>query len=376
MMTNGEGHRVRALYIADYERGGLCPRLTRCAINLANFSDLLLGTWGGEVEPGLIAEAGRSGLRVHRFRFPFYPFQKIAETVRSIREFCDVLNASRINVVHCHCYRHLVLSSLASAFCKQKPSVVFTDHNSTGRQGMRIVSRLSVLAAVRPQVIDLDNYLSRVPFLRGKAAWLPNPVDTSFFRPVERDPEFPGTISLIFPANLSFEKGHSGLLEICHRVRQKGLRFRLVLAGDGPARQSLQDLADRLNLKDVVHFAGHLSRDHLLRELQAADIGVFPSPREMLPYSVLEMLATALPVVAYAAGGIPLIIRHGETGFVAPIGSSQDFEKHLMALMTNPSLARQVGRQAACDAQSRFDIAVVTQQIARLYRHSARVNHA
>jgi glycosyltransferase involved in cell wall biosynthesis len=88
------------------------------------------------------------------------------------------------------------------------------------------------------------------------------------------------------------------------------------------------------------------------------------------------MLATALPVVAYAAGGIPLIIRHGKTGFVAPIGSKEDFEQYLMVLMTNPPLARQIGREAACDARSRFDIAVVTLQIARLYQRSARVSHA
>jgi glycosyltransferase involved in cell wall biosynthesis len=226
-----------------------------------------------------------------------------------------------------------------------------------------------MLAALRPHVVDLDNYLARIPVLRRKTVWISNPVDTSFFwRPIERPPEFSNPISLIFPARLTSDKGHGDLLEICSRLRRKGLRFRLVLAGDGPARQSLEDLVGRLDLGDVVHFAGQLSRDELLGKLLAADIGVYSSPYEMLPCAVIEMMATALPVVAYAVGGIPLIIRHGKTGFVAPIGSKENFEQYLTALMTTPPLARQIGRQAASDARSRFDAAVITRQIAQLYR--------
>ena len=367
-MTSDGGH-IRALYLADQEGCGLDPRLTRCAIKLASFCDLILGTWGGEMEPGLIAEVARSGLRVQQFRFHFHPFQKSGDMIRSIRECSRVFDAELINVVHCQCYRHLVLCRLALALSNQKSAVVFTDHNSDGRRGIRIVSRLGVLVALRPQVIDLDNYLSRVPFLRRKAVWLSNPVDTSFFRSIERPAEFSQTISLICPARLSWNKGHSGLIRICSRLRQKRMRFRLVLAGDGPARQSLENLVSRLDLRDVVHFAGHLTRDDLLRELLAADIGVFPSSHEMLPCAVLEMMATALPVVAYAAGGTPLIIRHGDTGLVAQIGSSEDFEQYLTALMNNAHLARQIGRQAACDARSRFDTSVIQRQIAQLYQN-------
>ena len=320
------------------------------------------------MEPGLIDEVARSGIRAHRFRFTFHPFRKSREMIRSVRECCRLFDADRINVVHCQCYRHLVLCRLASALSNQRPAVVFTDHNSGGRRGIRIVSRLGVLAATRPQVIDLDNYLSRFPFLRRKTVWISNSVDTSYFRSPERPAEFSQTISLIFPARLTSDKGHGDLLDVCTRLRRKGLRFRLVFAGDGPARQSLEDLVGRLDLRDVVHFAGQLKRDDLLREMSTADIGVFPSPLEMLPCAVIEMMATGLPVVAYAAGGIPLVIRHGETGFVAPVGSKDDLEKYITILMDNPPLARKIGLRAAYEARSRFDVAVITRRIAQLYQ--------
>jgi glycosyltransferase involved in cell wall biosynthesis len=343
-------------------------------MKLASVCDLIVGTWGGEVEPGLIAEAARSGLRMQRFRFPFHPFQNTREMIRSIRECCRVLDAEHIDLVHCQSYRHLILCRLASSLSRHKPALVFTDHNSDGRRGMRIVPRLGLLAAVRPQVIDLDNYLSRIPFLRKKAVWVPNPVDTSFFRQIERPDEFSKTVSLVYPARLHVDKGHCDLLEICSRLKQRGLSFKLTLAGEGPALHTLQQLVARLDLQDVVHFAGHLRKEELLRELLAADIGVFPSFFEMLPCAVLEMMATALPVVAYAAGGIPLIIRHGETGFVTPIGAKADFEQHLATLMTNASLTRQFGCEAARDARSRFDIAVITRQLANLYQSCALAN--
>ncbi len=365
---------IRVLYIADYEGRGLDSRLTRCALKLASACDLVIGTWGGEVEPGLLAEVAESGVPARYFQFKFHPRQRPVEVTMSIREFRRVLDDERIDVVHCQCYRHLVLCRLASALSRRRPALVFTDHNSDGRKGIRVLSRIGVLAAIRPQIIDMDGFLLRVPFLRKKATWISNPVDTSVFHPVERPRQFSDPVSLVFPARLTGAKGHDVLLIVCSRLRQSGLRFRLVLAGDGPARQNLQDLAISLGIQKNVHFAGQLNREELLRELWSADIGVFPSPREMLPCAVLEMMATGLPVVAFAAGGIPRIIRHGHTGFVAPVGASGDFEQYLSALMVNPSLARKIGLQAATEARVRFDIAVVTREIAQLYRNLAPAN--
>lgn len=368
------GTESRVLYIADCWRYGLDPRLTRCAVKLASICNLILGTWGGELEPGLRAEVARRGIRVHEFRSTFHLSERPSAIVRSIRECRRLFDSEGIDVVHCQIYWHLILCKLASALSRRRPALVFTDHNSGGRKGMRVLSRIGVLAAIRPHIIDLDGFFSRVPFLRGKTTWISNPVDTSIFHAVKRSPEFSDPVALVFPARLTGAKGHDVLLTVCSRLKQSGFSFRLVLAGDGPARQNLQDLAISLGIQENVHFAGQLNREELLRELWSADIGVFPSPREMLPCAVLEMMATGLPVVAFAAGGIPRIIRHGHTGFVAPVGSSEEFEGYLSNLLANPSLAREMGLQAATDARQRFDIAVITREIAQLYRNLVRGN--
>jgi glycosyltransferase involved in cell wall biosynthesis len=361
--------QIRVLFLGDLVGTGLDGRLCRTAVMLANLVDITLGTWGGEAEPGLIAEVNRSGIRVHNFRFPI---QMNGSPICSIREVAGMLDAEGIEVVHCQCYRHLVLCRLASALSRSKPEIVFTDHNPLGWRGIKAIPRLGLLGAMRPRVVDLSNHLSRIPILRRRAVWIPNGVDTSFFRGVDRPSKMSGVVSLIYPARLDpVQKRHSEFLGLCSVLKRRGYQFRLILAGDGPARKDLETLVSRLKLHDVVIFAGQLSRDQILRELLAADIGVFPSYSEMLPVAVLEMMATGLPVVAYAAGGTPLIIRHGETGFVAPIGAVDQFGEYLVGLMTNPTLARDIGRRAASDVKARFDVKVIAHELLGVYQGCA-----
>jgi glycosyltransferase involved in cell wall biosynthesis len=366
-MTLGND-RIRVLFLADLVGRGLDARFTQLALKVADFVDVFLGTWGGEAEPGILAEVARSGGKVWNFRFPF---EKGGRPLHSIREFAGALDAGQIHIVHCQCYRHVVLCRLASALSRSRPAVVFTDHNSWAWRGIGAVPRLALLAAMRPRVVDLSNHLSQIPVLRRNAVWIPNGVDTAFFRLSDRR-SLSGVPTLIYPARLQpIQKRHSEFLTLCSSLRRKGHQFRVVLAGDGPARKNLEDLAGPLNLQDVVRFAGHLNRDQLLKELLAADIGVFPSHSEMLPYAVLEMMATGLPVVAYEAGGIPLVIRRGETGLLAPIGAEGEFARHLINLLINPELAREIGCRAATDVRARFDIAVVARRLAELYRSCA-----
>src|ERR1035437_5854569 len=107
-----EEKQVRVLFLADLVGSGLDGRLSRTALKLATFVDVILGTWGGEAEPGVIAEVAHSGVRVHTFRFPF---ERSEDPIRSVRELAGTLDAERIEVVHCQCYRHLVLCRFASA---------------------------------------------------------------------------------------------------------------------------------------------------------------------------------------------------------------------------------------------------------------------
>jgi len=96
--------------------------------------------------------------------------------------------------------------------------------------------------------------------------------------------------------------------------------FRLVVIGDGPLRHELERLVKALEIEDNVQFLGSLPNTEIPSLMQAADVGVFPSLAEATSIAALEFMAVGTPVVASKVGGLPEIVRDGETGFLFDIG--------------------------------------------------------
>lgn len=118
------------------------------------------------------------------------------------------------------------------------------------------------------------------------------------------------------------------------------LRFRAVVCGDGPERQSLLNLADRLGLGSIVEFAGKVKDvDSYLSRL---DIGVLCSDREGLSNAVLEYMAHALPVVATAVGGNPELVDR-RNGFCVEPGRPEALADALIRLCADRGLRLKLG---------------------------------
>jgi len=361
--------RLRVLYLSDLPGRGLHGGVTRLAVKLAAHVDLIVATGGGEAEEGVIGEVLKAGIRTVRLGClgPEGPYR-----IGALRELAGALRREAVDVVHCHSFRYVPLCALAARLAHPYPSVVMTDHNSLGWRGLGRLSRLACLCACRPFLIELvrehGDRSNNSRAIRRRVEWIPNGVDTVVFQCAVRPPRFGAEVRLVYPARLHALKGHADLLEICASLRRTGLGIRLTLAGEGPLRESLERAVDGLGLRGAVEFKGQLPRRDLVKELGAADIGVFPSHSEMMPLALIEMMATGLPVVAYGAGAVGEVIRHGETGFVAPVGSKELFERCLAGLATDAQAAREMGARGARDIADRFDIAAVALQTAELYR--------
>jgi len=96
--------------------------------------------------------------------------------------------------------------------------------------------------------------------------------------------------------------------------------FRLIVVGDGPLRSELERLVKELDIEENVRFLGILPNKEIPSLMQAADVGVFPSLAEATSIAALEFMAVGTPVVASKVGGLPEIVRDGETGFLFDIG--------------------------------------------------------
>jgi glycosyltransferase involved in cell wall biosynthesis len=173
------------------------------------------------------------------------------------------------------------------------------------------------------------------------------------------------------------QKGHALLLEAVaqlHRNRSAARRPLLALAGDGPLRPQLEQLAHRLGITSQVCFLGRYARVPDL--LRCADVLVQPSEFEGLPLTVLEGMASALPVIVTDVVGNNEAVVAGEDGLVVPPGNVSALAEALEQVLDDPVLAARLGARARSRVEREFTAARMAQQTAHVYQAVLRLARA
>jgi len=144
---------------------------------------------------------------------------------------------------------------------------------------------------------------------------------------------------------LSAEKGQDVLLKAFALVQERFPQWNLVLVGDGPARADLEQLAERLGIKNAVVFAGKVRAvDQYYRQ---ADIYVCPSHYEGFPNALCEAMAHGLPVVATdAPGAMGEIVHHGVSGILVPVANPAALAEGLGTLLGDVARRNTLGQRA------------------------------
>lgn len=130
---------------------------------------------------------------------------------------------------------------------------------------------------------------------------------------------------LLAVGRLDEVKNHSFLVQACYLLREWGMKFRCIVAGEGPERGKLQFLIEELALSDIVTLPGHQSRDELSKLYESADLVVLTSHSEGIPLVLMEAMAREKVVLAPAITGIPELVIDGKTGFLYRPGSLEEF---------------------------------------------------
>ncbi|MCL4401857.1 MAG: glycosyltransferase [Acidobacteria bacterium] len=166
---------------------------------------------------------------------------------------------------------------------------------------------------------------------------------------------------------LSREKGHLDLLDAVALLRRRhpALSFRLVLAGEGPERDSIERRLAALGLSGAVLLAGHQAD---VRPYYAmADLFVLPSHSEGSPNALLEAMAAGIPVVATSVGGVPEIARHGETALLVERGSAGQMAGAIERLLEDGDLAMRF-RMAGPRVTSTYTPEAYCRSVLTIYR--------
>ncbi|MBL4849520.1 MAG: glycosyltransferase family 4 protein [Planctomycetes bacterium] len=185
---------------------------------------------------------------------------------------------------------------------------------------------------------------------------LPNGVDRHTFRPRPWREDLPARV--LFVGRLSPQKRVDVLLEAFARVASenpdlKGLE--LILAGDGPLRGELEAKAQTLGISERTTFLGGVDRETVVELLRDAKLVALPSESEGASNSVLEALATGVPVVATDLPGTREQVRHEQEGLLVPVGDVAALSEAIARLLKDDELYMRLAA-AAEERSAEFDI--------------------
>jgi glycosyltransferase involved in cell wall biosynthesis len=167
----------------------------------------------------------------------------------------------------------------------------------------------------------------------------------------------------LYVGRLSKEKGIETLVTA---VSGGGSALRLSIAGSGPLESRLRERVARERLP--VEFLGHLEPAALHEAIRKSRAVVVPSEwYENQPYAVLEALALGVPVIGSSIGGIPELIRHGETGLLVPPGDPAALRSALEMLAKDPAAAHRMGRAGRAFIEQEFAAAPAVRRMLELY---------
>lgn len=278
-----------------------------------------------------------------------------------------------VELVHTHNRFALIYGAPAARLAGAR--VVHTKHGNNPRGGKRLVAGnlagrlVHAFVAVSPETAEFARKRREVDERR--LLVIPNGIELGRFHPaaagrdrvrrelgIDADAWVIGTVGRI-----AAEKNQALLVQAMAPLL--GPKTRLVIAGDGPLLTALTEQIGGLGVAGSVHLLG--ARKDVPDILNALDTFVLSSDTEGLPLVVPEAMATGLPVISTAVGGVPSVIDDGQTGFLVPRGDEQALRDRAAALRADPAASRAMGERARSAAITRFSAERMQREYLDLY---------
>ena len=197
-------------------------------------------------------------------------------------------------------------------------------------------------------------------------AVVPNGVDLTLFHPAGTTRQRPpGAIRCLAVARLVERKGLGDLIRALVLL-ERG-RFELEIVGGGADERVLRDLATRLGVARDVRFTGALSRPDVARRYREADLFTLPSSAESFGNVFAEALASGLPIVGTAVGGIPDLVEHGRNGLLVPPGDVHALAGAIRYLADDPELRAEMTLRNRAKAEATLEWAQVTRRYLSIF---------
>jgi glycosyltransferase involved in cell wall biosynthesis len=330
------------------EVGGAQTYVASIVPGLAERFEVTVAAWG----PGPLPDAARSG------GADYVPLSHVRRPV-SVRDALGLIELVRLirtlrpDIVHANSSKAGVLGRLAAALARV-PVRIFTVNGWAFNAHERLHATLFTWAhrAVRPLTsavicvseVEREQGVQRRTCTPDRSIVIHNGVDVAEAKASALNGNPPLVLSV---TRLQGPKDGMTLARAL-RALEPGT-FRAAIVGDGPDRPEIE-----AELGRAAELLGE--RRDVRQLLGSADLFVLSSRSEGLPLSILEAMASGLPVVASAVGGIPEVVIHDETGLLVPPGDPDALADALRRLLADPALRRRLGAAGRARAEREFSL--------------------
>ena len=326
-------------------------------------------TGGGD----LIDRMSNAGARV------FLLAKRRRGDVTTITKLANLINVTRADVLHLHDSSGMFWGTLAHGLCGRRIPIVRTVHNPYMPAAMpwlframyaRLTKRARRVICVS-EAVRLS-FVRAFPELADRFVTLPNGIRMQDYEKLPPRHECrarfhlaPGERLIGTVGRMSPVKNHKLLIEAFSRVREKAPGVNLAIIGEGELRAKLGDYAADLGVSESVSLVKETKLiDHFYGAL---DVFVLSSDSDGMPLTLLEALASGVPVVATEVGGIPEVVESGATGYLVPKGSAEFLAKRIVELLQDPAKAQAMAIAGRAMVRERFPAEKMVAGIEKIY---------
>ena len=288
--------------------------------------------------------------------------RKLRRSVENARALARLADSARCDVIHANSHWSHLESALAGRLARRPVVLHLHEETAPGVAGQ--------LRGIAVRLADATVAVSEavakcVPgWARSHVQVIHNGVDAEWFRPGPADPGLrgemsadPGAFLVLVTSRLDPRKGVDHVIRAVASLAPEVGRIHVAVAGatslDHPYAEALKEVGRRL-LGERLRFLG--MREDVPALVRAADLVVLASSLEGLPLSILEAQASATPVVAYPAAGIPEVVEHERTGLLARQDDVEDLAACIARMVRDPALRERLAARARGQVVSDFSL--------------------
>ncbi|MFH1841341.1 MAG: glycosyltransferase family 4 protein [Candidatus Nealsonbacteria bacterium] len=278
-----------------------------------------------------------------------------------------LIKKEKINLLHCQGFLSSFLGYLFLKIC-HIPYIVTVQRQENKNFLKRTVYRKA------SRCIAASNYIAKEYFEKigvKNIEIIPNGIDLKRFENLNREENrkklgLKDEFLIMTVARLEKVKGIDYLIG----AMKENINCKLFIIGEGSERSNLENLVEKLNLKDKVKFIGQISNEKIPEYLAAADCFVLSSLKEGFGIVILEAMAAGVPVIGTGVGGILDMVKDGISGLIIEKENSQSISRAVSRIISDKSFAQKLVSQAK-ESLKKYNWQNITERVFEIYKRIA-----